>query len=104
LLMLFSPFIAGLYGPEFVNGGAVFAVAFLAAGVLAPNGALTNYLIARQRMWTRFAISLLWLGVLLGGAALLVDWGAIGIACATLVAYTIQATATYVYARRLVRS
>jgi O-antigen/teichoic acid export membrane protein len=104
LLMLFSPWIAGLYGPEFANGGAVFAVAFLAAGAIAPYGALTNYLIARQRMWTRFAISLLWIVVLLAAAALLVEWGAIGIAYATLIAYATQTAVTYVYARHLMRS
>ena len=104
LLMIFSPVIASLYGPDFANGGAVFAVVFLAAGVMAPYGALTNYLVARLRMWTRFAISLLWTGVLLVGAALLVEWGAIGIACATLGAYITRAAVTYIYARRLMRS
>jgi O-antigen/teichoic acid export membrane protein len=102
-LMLFSPWISRLYGPEFADGSAVFAVAFLAAGFAAPYGALTNYVIARQRMWTRFGISLLWVTALLVGALLLVDWGAIGIACATLIAYATQASVTYVYARRLMR-
>jgi O-antigen/teichoic acid export membrane protein len=104
LLMPFSTFISGLYGAEFASGGEVFAVAFLAAGVMAPYGPLTNYLVARHRMWTRFAISLLWTAVLLAGAVILVEWGAIGIACATLVAYITRAMVTYVYVRRLVRS
>jgi O-antigen/teichoic acid export membrane protein len=101
LLMLFAPWIASLYGPEFANGGAVFAVAFVAAGVMAPYGALTNYVVARQRMWGRFAMSLLWTAVLLAGSALLVEWGAIGIAYATLGAYVTQTALTYGYARRL---
>jgi O-antigen/teichoic acid export membrane protein len=102
LLIVFSPWIARLYGPEFADGGAVFALAFLAAGVMAPYGALTNYLVARQRMWTRFAISLLWIVVLLTCAAILVKWGAIGIAFATLLAYVTRAAVTYFYARHLV--
>jgi O-antigen/teichoic acid export membrane protein len=104
LMMLFSPWIARLYGPEFADGGTVFAVSFLAAGALAPYGALTNYIIARQRMWTRFAISFVWIVILLAGAALLVDRGALGIAIATLVAYIIQSAVTYGYARHLMRS
>jgi O-antigen/teichoic acid export membrane protein len=104
LLMVISPWIASLYGPEFANGGAVFAVAFVAAGVMAPYGALTNYLVARQRMWSRFAISLLWTVVLLVAAAILVDFGAIGVASATLIAYVTRATVTYVYARHIMRS
>jgi O-antigen/teichoic acid export membrane protein len=103
LLMVISPWIASLYGPEFANGGAVFAVAFAAAGVMAPYGALTNYLVARQRMWSRFAISLLWSVVLLGAAAILVKWGAIGVACATLIAYVTRVIVTYVYARHLAK-
>jgi O-antigen/teichoic acid export membrane protein len=104
LLMAFSPWIATLYGPEFASGGAVFAVVFLAAGVMAPYGALTNYLVARQRMWTRLAISLVWTVALLAGAAILVERGAIGVASATLIAYAIRVAVTYVYARRLMRS
>jgi O-antigen/teichoic acid export membrane protein len=104
LLITFSPWIARLYGPEFANGGPVFAVVFLAAGVTAPYGALTNYLVARQRMWTRLAISLLWTFTLLAGAAILVEQGAIGIASATLIAYVTRVSVTYGYARYLMRS
>lgn len=104
LLIAFSPWIARLYGPEFAAGDVVFAIAFLAAGVMAPYGALTNYLVARQRMWTRLAISLLWTVVLLAGAAILVERGAIGVAVATLIAYVTRVTVTYVYARRLMQS
>jgi O-antigen/teichoic acid export membrane protein len=103
LLMALSPWIATLYGPEFANGGAVFAVAFLAAAATAPHGALTNYLVARQRMWMRLGINLLWAAALVGGAAVLVQRGALGVAVAMLIAYVIRVTLTYVYARRLAR-
>jgi O-antigen/teichoic acid export membrane protein len=104
LMMVFSPWIARLYGPEFADGGAVFAVAFLAAGVMAPYGALTNYLVARHRMWMRFTISLVWTAVLLVSAAVLVERGAIGVAVATLIAYMTRVAVTYVYARRLMQN
>jgi O-antigen/teichoic acid export membrane protein len=104
LLMLLSPFVAGLHGPEFASGGAVFAVTFLAAGVMAPYGALTNYLVARQRMWMRLGINLLWAAALVGGAAVLVQRGALGVAVAMLIAYVIRVALTYVYARRLIRN
>ena len=104
LLMALSPWIATLYGPEFATGGAVFAVAFLAAATTAPYGALTNYLVARQRMWMRLGINLLWAAALVGGAAVLVQRGALGVAVAMLIAYVIRVTLTYVYARRLIRN
>ena len=64
-----EPVIAGLYGPEFRNGAVVFAVLFLTAAIGAPHGALGNYLVADERMWTRFHINLLWAAVLVAGAA-----------------------------------
>lgn len=101
LLVVFSPTIAGLYGAEFANGGPVFAAVFLAAGVMSPYGALTNYLVAHQRMWTRFAISILWSATLLVGVFLLVKWGAFGVGLASLFAYTVRATVTYAFVRWL---
>jgi O-antigen/teichoic acid export membrane protein len=103
LLMALSSWIAALYGPEFATGGVVFAVTFLAAATTAPYGALTNYLVARQRMWMRLGINLLWATALVGGAAVLVQRGALGVAVAMLIAHVIRVTLTYVYARRLIR-
>jgi O-antigen/teichoic acid export membrane protein len=104
VLVYLSPFLAALYGPGFAHGGAVFALACLAAGIMAPCGALNNYVIARERMWARLAISLLWSATLLTGAFLLVSWGALGVSIATLVAYAIRVGATYLYAKRLMRA
>jgi O-antigen/teichoic acid export membrane protein len=103
LLVALSSWIAALYGPEFATGGAVFAVTFLAAATTAPYGALTNYLVARQRMWMRLGINLLWATALVGGAAVLVQRGALGVAVAMLIAHVIRVTLTYAYARRLIR-
>jgi hypothetical protein len=55
-------------------------------------------------MWTRLAISLLWTVVLLAGAVILVERGAMGVATATLIAYATRVALTYVYARRLMQS
>ena len=103
LLAVLSPAIAALYGSGFADGGPVFAVACAAAGVMAPYGALSNYVVARERMWARLAISLAWSATLLGGAFVLAGWGAIGIGLAMLVAYVVRAGVTYLYARRLMR-
>jgi hypothetical protein len=61
------------------------------------------YLVARQHMWMRLGINLLWAAALVGGAAVLVQRGALGVAVAMLIAYVIRVTLTYVYARRLAR-
>jgi O-antigen/teichoic acid export membrane protein len=89
-MVLLSHWIAGLYGPEFRSGAAVFAALFVTAAIAAPYGALGNYLVAEERMWIRFHINLLWAIVLLAGAALLIERGAIGVALATLTAYVIR--------------
>jgi len=101
-IVLLSPWIAGLYGAEFRSGAAVFAVLFLTAAIAAPYGALGNYLAAAERMWTRFHINLLWAAVLLAGAALLIEHGALGVALATLMAYAVRTALTYAYLRRRV--
>jgi O-antigen/teichoic acid export membrane protein len=99
-MMLLSPLIAGLYGAEFRSGAAVFAALFLTAAIAAPYGALGNYLVAEERMWIRFHINLLWAAVLVAGALLLIERGALGVALATLMAYVVRtALITYAYLR-----
>jgi O-antigen/teichoic acid export membrane protein len=102
-MMLVSPSIAGLYGTEFRSGAAVFALLFLTAAIAAPYGALGNYLAAEERMWTRFHINLVWAAVLIVGALLLIDRGALGVALAMLTAYALRTALIYAYMRRLVR-
>jgi O-antigen/teichoic acid export membrane protein len=103
-MVLLSPAIAGVYGAEFRSGAAVFALLFLTAAVAAPYGALGNYLAAEERMWTRFHINLMWAAVLIVGALLLIEHGALGVALATLIAYAARTALIYAYLRRLIRS
>jgi O-antigen/teichoic acid export membrane protein len=99
-MVLLSPSIAGLYGTEFRSGAAVFAVLFLTAVVAAPYGAMGNYLVAEERMWTRFHINVLWAVVLLAGAVVLIERGALGVTLATLIAFAVRtAVMTYAYLR-----
>jgi O-antigen/teichoic acid export membrane protein len=102
-IVLASSSIAGVYGTEFRSGAAVFAALFLTAAIAAPYGALGNYLAAEERMWTRFCINLVWAAVLIGGALLLIEHGALGVALATLTAYAVRTALTYAYVRRLIR-
>lgn len=103
VMIALSPWIAALYGPEFAAHVAVFACLFAAAGVAAPQGALTNYLVARERMWTRFAINVAWAALLLGGTVILLEHGALGVSIATLIAYGVRTAMTYAYVRNLIR-
>lgn len=99
-MMLASPWIAGLYGDEFRSGALVFAVLFLTTAIAAPWGALGNYLAAEERMWTRFSINVVWAVVLIVGALLLIERGALGVALATLFAYAVRTALTYAHLRR----
>jgi O-antigen/teichoic acid export membrane protein len=101
ILVLASPWIAALYGPDFVPHASVFATMFIAAAVAAPQGALTNFLVARELMWSRFAINLLWAVILIVLALTLIEWGAFGIAIANLVAYLVRTVLTYALVRRV---
>jgi O-antigen/teichoic acid export membrane protein len=101
-MVLVSPLIAGLYGAEFRSGAPVFAMLFLTAAIAAPWGALGNYLAAEQRMWTRFHIHVVWATVLVAGAVLLIERGALGVALAMLSAYAVRTALTYAYLRRRV--
>jgi O-antigen/teichoic acid export membrane protein len=100
-MILVSPWIAGLYGTEFRNGAGVFAALFVTAAIAAPYGAMGNYLVAEERMWTRFHINLAWAAVLITGALLLIDRGALGVALATLTAYAFRTGLTYANLRRV---
>jgi O-antigen/teichoic acid export membrane protein len=100
-MIVASPWIAGLYGTEFRNGAGVFAALFVTAAIAAPYGAMGNYLVAEERMWTRLRINLLWALILVAGAVLLIDHGALGVALAALAAYGVRTVLTYFYLRRL---
>jgi EPS I polysaccharide export inner membrane protein EpsE len=99
-MIVLSPWIAGLYGAEFRAGTAVFSALFVTAAIAAPYGSLGNYLVAEERMWTRFYINLAWAIVLVVGTLLLIERGALGVALATLAAYVIRTLLiSYAYLR-----
>ena len=100
-MVLLSPFIAALYGPEFADHGAVFVLMFAAAGVAAPSGALTNFLVARDYMWTRLTINIIWGIIIIGMAFFLIDYGARGLAFAAFVSYGIRTWLTYIVVRQI---
>ncbi|HEY1787235.1 MAG TPA: oligosaccharide flippase family protein [Verrucomicrobiae bacterium] len=88
---LLSRFIMGLYGPDFVRGWPVMVLTMLSAGVLMVQGPITNHLVAASRMWAYFWAHILWGGMFLAGAFLLVPGhGAVGLAAARLIAYVLN--------------
>jgi O-antigen/teichoic acid export membrane protein len=101
LVALFAAPILSIYGPAFLAGRTVLIVLAFAAlpGVL--NTVLGQPLVAARFMWWRFAFDLLLVGSLLGLAWLLVPrWGALGLASAYAVAFSITSLGLFLFVAR----
>jgi O-antigen/teichoic acid export membrane protein len=96
---LLSPWIVKLYGDEFAAGSLVLTLLMVAATVLAPQGPVQNFLVARGWMWTQMWINALSGLVLMGLAFFTASYGAIGLALAYLLCYMVKGGLLYRYGR-----
>jgi O-antigen/teichoic acid export membrane protein len=87
IVIVMSPWLAKLYGPDFENGWAAIAVMSGAAVFAAMASPLGVYLAAVGHVWIALAMNLAWAIVLLSLELLLLKWGAVGAATAFLLAY-----------------
>lgn len=91
---LLAPEILGLYGEGFAGRGTVLAVLVASCVVHAPALTLCQALASMGRMWTVFAVNLLWAAVLLGTTAATLHLRATGLGLGILAAYTTQLLVT----------
>jgi O-antigen/teichoic acid export membrane protein len=83
---VFSRWIMGWYGVSFVDGAPTLSLLLLTAGLAAVQTPLGQAITVMGRMWSAFAVSLIWGGVLVIATCFWLDWGAFGLGSARLVA------------------
>lgn len=98
LVALFASPILSVYGPPFHAGRTVLIVLAFAAVPCAFNTVLGQPLVAARFMWWRFAFDLLLVASLVALAWLLVPrWGALGLACAYALAFSITSLGLFLF-------
>jgi O-antigen/teichoic acid export membrane protein len=101
---IFSPLIMRFYGAQFADAWPTLIAVLLAAGLQALQTPIFDFMIAKGRMWTTRWLLAAWAATLLAVTALLVRWGAFGLASARLVAYIASTCWISVVAYRLLAS
>lgn len=86
-----SPYIMSLYGEEFRGGWPVLIAVVLTAGILSAQVPVARIIQASGRMWIWFSICLGQSVSYLAISALLIHFGALGLASARAIAYGLQA-------------
>jgi O-antigen/teichoic acid export membrane protein len=104
MLSLVSPFIMATYGSGFAEGWPILVITVWASAVFALQYPGGQIIAASGRMWLRFWLNAGWGIVLLGSFVLLREKGALGLAIASLIAYSARAVWTYGFAYVAVRA
>jgi O-antigen/teichoic acid export membrane protein len=92
--MLISPWIMQLYGPEYRSHWPTLLLLLACAGVFTVQMPVLRALHATGRIWTTFALNLLWSFSYVVATLWLVGDGSRGLATARLLSYTLYAAAT----------
>ncbi len=100
---LFSPFIMGMYGSRFSGQWLTFSLTLATAGILALQVSVAHLITASGRMWASLWMNIGWAIVTLTFTALLVPWGALGLAVARLGGYAVHSIWVFWFAWRLYR-
>ncbi|MCS6317891.1 MAG: oligosaccharide flippase family protein [Nitrospira sp.] len=87
---LLSRQIMGAYGEAFAQDWPTLVVSLVTCAVVAVQVPAGNMIAASDRMWLGFGMNVLWATVFLVMTWLCVQWGALGLASARLMAYVAQ--------------
>ena len=100
LVLLFADFIMAAYGEGFEAGADVLIVMIAVAGLMAANNVVGQTITSRGKMWHGFGLNLIWgICLLLGAYQLCPAYGALGLALANLIAYTLHSLTQFAYVR-----
>ena len=106
VIVAMSHFIMRAYGPEFARGGAVLSLTAVSTCLLCIQLPIGHFLIAVGEMWLCAAMNTTWGILLVFGTWLFVGkgaLGAIGLALAYLLAYTVHLAWHYGVAANIIR-
>lgn len=95
---LASPWIMGIYGPDFQSAWPTLVVCLITAGLLAVQTPVGQIIAASGRMWLGALLNIGWAACFIGLTWAFVHWGALGLAWARLGAYLVHATWTCAFA------
>jgi O-antigen/teichoic acid export membrane protein len=94
-IVLFASFIMDAYGAGFEHGTSVLRVLAFATVFMASNNVVGQAIISKGKMWTGFMFNALWAIALLSVVWMLIyngHYGALGRACAVLIAFVLHTT------------
>ncbi|TWJ16711.1 glycosyltransferase [Geobacter argillaceus] len=99
LASLASPWIMAAYGAGFQSAWLTLVLVLVTAGVMAVQTPAVDLLATNDRVWRILLFNCVWAVMFIVLSALLVRWGALGLATARLVACLVQTcwTVGYVY-------
>jgi O-antigen/teichoic acid export membrane protein len=95
ILSVMSPWIMSLYGPSFINGWPVFIIIILTSFIIALQTPVANIIASSGQMWLGSLMNSAWAIILFFSTYLLVQFGAIGLAYAFLIAYAFHSVWSY---------
>jgi O-antigen/teichoic acid export membrane protein len=101
-IVLFAHLVMSAYGPGFERGVSVLRVLAFTAVLMAITNVIGLVIASKNKMWVRFTFNALWAIVLLTTTSILLQrgYGAMGLACATFIAYFFHASWHGLYIRR----
>ena len=91
----FSRALMGLYGEGFAEGWLVFLVSIVTAALVAVETTASSIVASANMMWLGFLANLVWAIVFIAAAYTMVEWGALGLAIARLIAYGVHAISAF---------
>ena len=92
-----SRYIMMSYGRDFASGWLTLDVVLVTAGILSLVVIVGELMAACGDMWLGLLLNVVFGGIFLGMNAILLKWGAIGLAASRLIAYGIYAVLMGVY-------
>jgi O-antigen/teichoic acid export membrane protein len=102
-LVLTAHLVMSAYGPDYERGVNVLRILAFTAMLMAVNNVVGQALASKGKMWVGFMFNALWAMTLLATAALLLHkgYGALGLACATFIAYLLHTAWQSVYVSKI---
>jgi len=90
LILYFVPTILHLYGPAFVDGQLTMTLVLCSLPILTYKDGIARFIQAKALLWLGFASNMTWAIFLLVGALIFLQFGATGVALATLISYILN--------------